>query len=113
MSVINLLSEKDKELIDQYIHEYAPGVSAWGGETNWYRWVGIDKVLEPWAIAKNNFLNKIFKDSLILRRPYVYTANVEGLTKDIGDHFKDPEYQAMNNWWQKMKQSSECDIEVF
>ena len=113
MSVINLLSEKDKELIDQYIHEYAPGASAWGGETNWYRWVGIDKVLEPWAIAKNNFLNKIFKDSLILRRPYVYTANVEGLTKDIGDHFKDPEYQTMNNWWQKMKQSSECDIEVF
>lgn len=50
---------------------------------------------------------------LILRRPYTYTAQTEGLSKVIQEHMNEPAFTAFQHWWEwDMKHKAGNTIEL-
>ena len=96
MTPYNALTEKDKELIDKYIHWFGPN---YPDSADWCHWVGLEKVLDPWNKAKNQDLFNLFGQELILRRPYTYKYNINGLSLEINAAMQDKEFTDFSYWW--------------
>lgn len=82
MSVFNYLTDKDKELIEEYIDTYADRTSS---ITDRHKYIGLRYVLGEWAHNKDKFLSQMFGDKLILSRPFTYKMSVEGLYREYNN----------------------------
>lgn len=111
MTPYNALTEKDKELISQYIHWFAP---TYPDSTDWSYWVGLEKVLDPWDSAKSDSLFKLFGENLILSRPYTYKYNTDGLSREISIAMtNDKAFKDFSYWWNwSIKHSGNVNFEV-
>ena len=99
MSVFNLLTEQDKDLIFEYIYSYgATGMEALSPERS-----NIATILREWDTQKSRYLQKLFGgENLILSRPYTYTMSADGVQHNIlqaidkeGDLYYTPMRRAM------------------
>ena len=109
MSILDLVSENEKALIEQYINWYGPSQSA---TMDWYHYTDFNTIMKEWAYQKEKTLLKLLDGQLILRRPYTYTAQTEGLSLTIKDHLNDPAYESFHNWWIKMIRTAGNHIEL-
>ena len=82
MSVFNYLTDKDKELIEEYIDTYADRTSS---VTDRRKYIGLRYVLGEWAHNKDKFLSQMFGDKLILSRPFTYKMSMEGLYREYNN----------------------------
>lgn len=107
--IFDLLTEEDKWKIERYIHWFAPSESNY---MDWDRWAGLENILNEWAMQKSINLLKLMDNQLILRRPYTYVTQAEGLSKIIQDHVNDPAYTHFQHWWYTMTHNAENNIQV-
>ena len=77
MSVYELLTDRDKELITDYIAAFADQSNDITNE-----WRGLDVALAEWDKQKSKFLEKMFGEHLILSRPFTYKMPEDGLWKE-------------------------------
>lgn len=70
--VFDLLTEKDKELINSYRRNYANVYDR--GEA-----ASIEKVLSPWNNAKSEYLETLFGDQLIITKPIEFKEGIDDL----------------------------------
>lgn len=78
MSAFDLLTEKDYELIADWIEAYAP--APWPAPEYLK-----STILKEWDTSKSVDLLRLFDNKLILRRPYTYTVQSETLFREIED----------------------------
>ena len=78
MSVYDLLTERDKDLITEYIGAFADHT-----QDVTYDWRGLDVVLNEWNRQKSKGLETLFDEQLILRRPFTYKMPVEGIRREF------------------------------
>lgn len=109
MSILSLITEQERTLIEDYIHWYGPSQS---DAMDWYHWTNLETVLHEWADQKSKTLIKLMDNQLILRRPYVYAAQTEGLSREIKNHLNDAPYVAFEKWWQTMTHTAGNTIEI-
>lgn len=108
--IFDLIPEEDKEKIEQYIHWFGPSRS---DMMDWNCWTGLESVLSEWADQKEKTLLKLMDNQLILRRPYTYTAQTEGLSKVIREHTNEPAFTAFQHWWEwTLKRTAGNTIEI-
>lgn len=74
--LFDLLTEQDKEMINKYREWYTHSDTVNSP-------CPIDELLIPWANAKSQYLNQLFKDKLIVEFPIEYKQSAEELTKQI------------------------------
>ena len=110
LSVYNLLTERDKNLIIKYIQCFGPICDNSSTPD-----IGdIENILSAWTTAKNENLEKLFNGNLILSRPYTYSIAKEGIVKEINDAIdKDPDfiYFNMKSWVFHITYRDELDEE--
>lgn len=78
-SVMDLLTQEDKNLIDSY-RWYAPA------ENNDWKYedrCSVDYFLRTWAEAKDCYLKNIFKDKLIISEPFEYNISRQELEDEM------------------------------
>lgn len=107
----NALTEKDNELIDEYIHWFGPN---YPDSADWRNWAGLETILMPWNNAKAENLFTMFGNELIVKRPYTYKQNLDGLSHDIGVAMEnDKEYRDFNYWWNwSIKHNANVKFEI-
>ena len=93
----DVLTEKDRDLIEYYVQEFGPTDAS---NMSWYNWEGVEVILKEWNTSKNISLFKMFgENELILRRPYTYKYNTEGLTREISVAMEDKAFKDVASWW--------------
>ena len=75
MSAFDLLTENDKNLIEDYINWF-------GGDGSSTYASSLETVLHEWSINKGEQLTTLFGNKLILSRPFTYQMPREGLYKE-------------------------------
>lgn len=92
MDVYNLLTENDLDLFTSYIKTF--GVNEADDETDYALsksyddMASADYLLRYWRENKNHFLNKIFKDNLIIKVPISYNKRIEPKEiESLANHF--------------------------
>ena len=102
-SVMDLLTEKDKTLIDSYRFK-AP----MGEYTDMGSRCSVDYFLRFWKQGKDNYLRNIFKDKLIIEEPFEYNVSKKELQKSMealinqssyGDHFASYKFNCQQEFY--------------
>ena len=96
MSSYNCLTEKDKELIEDYISWFGPSNP---DNMDWDNYAGLETVLHEWDKSKDTLLKLFGGKNLILHRPYTYKYNVEGLSREIAVAMEEKPFKAFTKWW--------------
>lgn len=106
MQAFDLLTEKDKELIGDYIDAFSNGNHQFVTD----HWRGIEKVLSDWNHAKSQYLCKMFDNQLILKRFFTYQMPIEGLEREYNNLCSKEEGYILTvakNWLRKIWTSDE------
>ena len=96
MSVFNLLTDEDKDLIIRYVDTYAPNTD----DAKIPSLSNIHTILAEWDTQKSKNLQKLFGDKLILNRPYTYAIAEDGVKREIEEAIDDNGeiYQEFRRW---------------
>ena len=111
MTPFEKLSEKDKDLIDDYITAFA---SKGDDSLIRYNRSDLSTILREWNTEKQT-LFKLLGEELIQRRLFVYKQNPEGLMKNFECHHEDSQYKSFIQWWSwqvKHKDTAKFEIEL-
>ena len=111
MTPFEKLSEKDKDLIDDYITAFA---SKGDDSIIRYNHSDLNTILKEWNTEKKT-LFKLLGEELIQRRLFVYKQNPEGLMKNFECHHDDTQYKSFIQWWAwqvKHKDTAKFEIEM-
>lgn len=85
MYLLDQISEEEYKLIERYIDDYA-------FDYDTRRVVPVKTLLTPWAEAKSDYLSKIFKDSLILKKDIKIEKEQEVLLHDMKDLLRENDF---------------------
>ena len=108
LTSFDLLTDRDKFLIEKYIKYYGPTSTDY---MDWTKWAGFETILKQWNENKNQHLLKMMGNELILTRPYTYTAQSEALMKDIAREMENNSAAtAFSHWWWKISHMAGNDI---
>lgn len=109
MSVFNLLTDEDKDLIVRYVDTYAPNTD----DAKIPSLSNIYTILAEWDTQKSKNLQKLFGDKLILNRPYTYAIAEDGVMREIEEAIDDNGeiYQEFKRWVRNTLCSSRLDLD--
>ena len=106
-SVMDLLTQEDKRLIDSY-RWYAP---AENNDWDYGSRCSVEYFLRTWAEAKDEYLKNIFKDKLIISEPFEYNISRQELEDEMcalldADTYreKDHKFECQKDFYEKFCQ---------
>ena len=80
--MIARLSDADKITFDEYRQEYGPHCDNEGREHRQFM-RPVEEVLQPWAVAKSQFLGDLFGDKLILEKSVTYEKPMDQIEDEM------------------------------
>ena len=112
LSVFELLTDRDKELIEDYIGAYA-NYNCDITKTNNYK--GLQRVLHEWDNEKSIFLEKMFEGQLILHRPFTYKMSSDGLEREYKNLVKENSapLDMVHSWLRGLYVNGYLDVEQY
>ena len=113
MNPFDILTEYDKDFIKDYIKVFGPTSN---NQFEEYKMTSINKILDAWNNAKNEYLFKMFGgENLILSRPYSYSMQAEAISLEIEKNMNSPKnpYRLFKNWFDgEVVHNAYCDITI-
>ena len=94
--MIELISEKERKLITEYIETYGPIEDDFPD----HPMASFETVFKEWDKKKQN-LFKMLGNNLIVKRPYTYTIPQDNLVIEIINHTNEPAYDNFRAWWHR------------